>query len=150
MSYIADFGSDATRWIGVASNMVAYLEGWLADAEAKPTPPARTFLSARRFLEWVVNGIKLDRREPAPTMASLSNWTVAVHVLTSLADDPIQRHTEVEARVTDLASTLDALQRQDHVDHVAVERLKAFFEELRQQGNAASYAEMMARGRAAF
>jgi hypothetical protein len=132
--------------------MIEYLDDWAAaEPLHRPKLPPRTFSSAKRFLTWVLDGVALSRRGEAasvPTMAALSNLTIAVEVLTAL---PVPVATDLDAVQSSVRSYLDCLtslqesSAASEVTPATVEEMQRFFAELLRQGNAAQYSEF-ARG----
>jgi hypothetical protein len=133
---------DAGRWVGVAAGMVDYLQRWLAAAGQPPQVPKGTFAGAGRFLDQVLEGIALNRHErlrpDIPVMAGLSNWNIAVGVLTQLPERP-QQSEELEPIIQDYRKCLTAIQEGQSSNELRTkaESLKAFFGELLQQGTRA-------------
>jgi hypothetical protein len=137
--------TDAARWVGVAASMAGYLECWLAEEQKQPPVPRGIFAGARRFLTRALEGIALDRRQrlktEIPVMAGISNLTIALGVLHRLAKP--RNLEEVEAKFNDFLQFLQDIEDNSPRSGPLVERartVKAFFEELRQQGNRARHA----------
>lgn len=146
--------ADATRWVGVAAGMIDYLDDWCGVAATGDhlPPPKRTFASARRFLTWVLDGVALNRRskpgKAVPTMAGLSNLTIAVEVLSSLPTASGKDLEAVESRVRSYLECLLAIEDPSRGGAVSVDtirELRSFFQELLRQGNSSRYVEF-ARG----
>src|SRR4051794_10812579 len=111
MSQTESLGAaDASRWVGVAASMVEYLQSWLKTEAAVPPVPRGIFAGARRFLNQVLEGIALDRRQRVkpeiPIMAGLTNLTIALGVLHRLPTSPGNLE-EVERTVQDYLRYLE-------------------------------------------
>src|SRR5450755_273067 len=90
--------TDAGRWTAVATALVDHLDS-LENAQQRgatvPPPPAGAIEAARRFFDFVLNGIALDQKRsgvsssasgPRPsqaTAAGISNLSIAVKVIRS-------------------------------------------------------------------
>jgi hypothetical protein len=143
--------ADASRWVGVSALLVEFLSTWL-DAPKEPPPAPRGIVAAaRRFIQYALAGIALDRRERPdpgiPIMASITGLDLARGVSRRLAPG------------TSAAATLEGLLHA-HLDALGeierghsqtgelrqrVRSLKAFFQELQAQGNRARHSAF-ARG----
>lgn len=140
--------ADATRWVGVAARMVDYLDQWLATpSSARVAPPRGATLAATRFLHHVLDGVALNRhRSPIPqipTMAGLSNLTIAIDVLTALPQGTPPDWRTVEESVQAYLACLGAIQENstNTIEETTVRSLRAFFDELQSQGDRACHAE---------
>lgn len=131
---------DAGDWIGVASEMVDYLDGW-ENGSSDPIPE-RTYKDAKRFFSQVLKGLSPESyrsASPVPLMAAISSLTVAVDVLTALPNCEVETYEEVKDMVRSFLARLDGfrkapLQREEkEIAH----SMKQFFGELQDQGNIA-------------
>jgi len=142
--------ADAARWIGVAASMRDYLDEWLTvGAAERLAPPKGVSAAAKRFLAYVLDGIALSRRSQprrrVPTMAGLSNLTIAVDVLTALPEEAPKNLDAVEGSVTTYLDFLLQVEREPGsaaASEDVARALRAFFEELQRQGSLARYAEL--------
>jgi hypothetical protein len=143
--------TDAGRWTAVATALVDHLDS-LENAQQRgatvPPPPAGAIEAARRFFDFVLNGIALDQKRsgvsssasgPRPsqaTAAGISNLSIAVKVIRSekhnaSADDLEQVGREIRF----LLNSLEHLQaRTGPLPMTEVKPLAAFLRELRRQG----------------
>jgi hypothetical protein len=145
--------SDATRWVGVAAEMVDFLDDWLGASEStRPAPPKRALASVKRFMTWVLDGVALNGRSETPnhvpTMATLSNLTIAVEVLTAMPSEPAKDLNAVADSIRSYLNCLSEIEKtagSPPPSPSTVRELRAFFDELLRQGNSARYAEL-ARG----
>jgi hypothetical protein len=133
---------EAGRWVGVAASMAEYLHRWL-EAEVQPAPPLGTFAGARRFFSQVLEGIALSRgKRPTPdipVMAGLSNWNIAIDVLTHLPQAP-QKFEEVEPIINECVQCIQEIgegRKRSPKLSKSAELLRNFFLELLKQGNRA-------------
>ena len=152
MSYTVSRGLvDASHWTGMASSVAGYLEKWLtADEEQSPLPNGQ-FAAAERFFAYVLQGTALDRHErlnpDTPTMAGISNLTIAVKVLAALPWNGHTTHEQVEMTVQSYRECLAAIRAgdlKDSIDTPTVDKLKGFLRELQRQGNLARHAAFAA------
>lgn len=149
MSYTVSRGLvDASHWAGMASAVSAYLEQWAKRDKKRSVLPRGQFGAAKRFFNYVLQGTALENRQrkdsEAPTMAGISNLTIAVEVLAAL---PWKYATsdEVETRVQSYIDCLNAIEEPMHrntIDAKTVESLCVFLRELQRQGNLARHAAM--------
>jgi hypothetical protein len=136
---------DAGRWVGVAAAMADYLERWLNGDPRLPPLPRGTFAGARRFLDQVLEGIALNRHQRVhadiPVMAGLSNWNIAIGVLTRLPDPPKQSD-ELEPIINGYVNCLEGIAggRRSPELEMNTRSLVEFFRGLLRQGNQARQA----------
>src|SRR5579871_577452 len=133
--------ADAARWIGVAASMEDYLQSWLTANRKTPPVPRGIFAGARRFLNYALEGIYLDRRERSqpqiPIMAGISNMTIALGVFRRLTNQP-EALDKIERDLKDFLECLQAIEAAEDRSETLQSRvgaLQQFFRELRQQGD---------------
>lgn len=152
MSYTVSRGLvDASHWTGMASSVASYLDKWPEGGEPQSVLPKGQFAAAERFFAYVLQGTALDRHERpnpnTPTMAGISNLTIAVEVLAALPWNGHTTHVEVEKTVRSYLACLAAIREgplRDTIDSQTVDKLKGFLRELQRQGNLARHAAFAA------
>lgn len=135
---------DASHWTGMASAVASYLEAWLADQVKSRQLPKGQFQAASRFFRYVTQGVALDRGEildpNVPTMAGISNLTIATEVLSALPKADLAESAAVQAMVERYQKCLRAIQKGGpipEIDRSTVQELHDFLRELQRQGNRA-------------
>ena len=140
--------ADASRWAGVASATSDYIEHWLvSNKDSRPAPPRGIFNAAERFLNRVLEGIALEHRQaaqtPVPTMAGISNLTIAVDVFAAMPGTQLHKLEDLEKTVQSYLECLRAIPKnkpRKTISPERVESLRDFFRELQRQGNVAHHA----------
>jgi hypothetical protein len=119
--------------------MVDYLESWQTGTSA-PNVPRGIFAGAKRFLNQVLEGVAVNRRqrfrEDIPIMAGITNLTIALGVLHRLAP-PADDLDAVERRIQQYLRCLEAVesdQSQLPALHETARDLQEFFRGLLEQG----------------
>jgi hypothetical protein len=131
----------------MAASVAGYLEAWQSgNQHARIILPEGQFAAAERFFNHVLQGTALDRGQridpEAPTMAGISNLTIAVEVLAALPCSRPPQTEEVEKTVQSYLTCLKAICEGASVatvDVSIVESLRAFLRELQRQGNLAHH-----------
>ena len=164
--------TDAGRWTAVATAVAEYLDEFDAAVTKRtqlPSPPGGAIRAAERFFELGLRGIAVDeaprRRKgrnghsperdvpPPPTMAGISNLTIArrvmqssrLHADVSGPDDS----AEMRRQITSLLTTLKSLAGEPRPTVARRDRLRVakFFHELRRHGEAERDAALAAQER---
>ncbi len=130
----------------MAASVADYLAAWKKSHARGIKLPLGQFTAAERFFRYVLQGIALERRvrsDPnSPTMAGISNLTIAVQVLAALPGNRSVDNDEAEC----LANSYVALLRKFRDgsttpdDAPTAQEMFDFLKELQHQGNLARHA----------
>jgi len=140
--------TDAGRWTAVATTVAEHLEAMAKAAKrrmAVQLPPKGALEAARRFFQYVLEGIELDQGSPrakvggssSPSMAGFSNLSIAVNVMRSAkGTNPVEDLDALKRQISALLETLDRLQKEpfEALSANDVQSLITFLRELQRQG----------------